>query len=166
MFVVIEVKTTLTQAELDSAYSAAVKVRRLRPFKDQFVGSRRDGAAADDNHCRCMYAVFAYTTNLGSDDWLPNEFRRAQLAAERVNADVDMIDRIFVLDRGMINPVDATGKTAPPDDGTLFLEFYVHIMNFISREHRRRPPVDWQVYSARTSPGWVPLGSGRGERSE
>lgn len=159
LYVVIEVKTTLTQNELDGAYRSASKVRCLRPFKARFVGSRLDGAAADDKNYRCMYVVFAYNTNLGMEDWLSKEFKRIELSAKRANCGLDVLDRIVVLDRGMINPCTSTGKATNKDGESIFLELYVHIVNFINRERDRRPSVDWQVYSARTSPGWMKLKS-------
>ena len=159
LYVVIEVKTVLTQDELNGAYRSASKVRCLRPFKTRFVGSRTDGAAADDKNYRCMYIVFAYSTNLGMENWLSKEFKRVELSANSAGCSLDVVDRIVVLDRGMINPCTSTGKATDKDGESIFLELYVHIVNFINRERDRRPPVDWQVYSARTSPGWMKLKS-------
>jgi len=157
LYVVIEVKTTLTQDELNRAYRSALKVRSLRPFKKQFVGPRRDGAPADDHNYRCLYVILAYKTNLGAEDWLNKEFARAQSAASAAGAGLDVVDRVIVLNRGMINPSNATGKAVAQDDVNIFLEFYLHLVNFINRERGRRPPVDWQVYSARSFPGWTKL---------
>ncbi len=157
LYVVVEVKTTLTQEELNGAYRSAAKVRALRPFKAQFVGPRPDGAAADDKNYRCLYVVFAYNSNLGADDWLAKEFERIESAASTAGSSTDLVDRVVVLDRGMINPASATGKAADSDGESIFLELYLHLVNFINRERDRRPPVDWQVYSARTSPRWVRL---------
>ncbi len=157
LYVVIEVKTTLTGDELDSAYRSALKVRSLRPFKMPFVGTRVDGASASDGSCRCMYIVFAYETNLSADKWLAKEFARVDAAAKTAGAGLDVVDRVVVLDRGMINPSKASGKEVEGDDTSIFLDVYLHIVNFINRERLRRPPVDWQVYAARTSPGWISL---------
>lgn len=157
LYVVIEVKTTLTQEELNGAYRSAAKVRSLRPFKSRFVGPRPDGAAADDNSYRCMYVVFAYSTNLSADNWLAKEFKRVESAANAAGSSADLVDRVVVLDRGMINPFSATGKAVDKDRESIFLDLYLHIVNFINRERDRRPPVDWQVYSVRQSPGWVRL---------
>jgi hypothetical protein len=157
LYVVIEVKTTLTQDELNNAYLSAVKVRSLRPFKKQFVPARPDGAPADDHNYRCLYVVFAYDTNLGAEDWLNKEFVRIQSASGSTGAGLDVVDRVVVLNRGMINPGNFAGKAAVQDDVNIFLEFYLHVVNFINRERDRRPPVDWQVYSARSFPGWIKL---------
>lgn len=154
LYSVIEVKTTLTQNELNTAYEAATKVRQLRPFKSKFVGPRPKGVAADENAYRCLYAVFAYRTNLGETGWLKKEYARVEKAAIRSGAPLDSIERIIVLDRGMINPGPGVGKSTGVSGESIFLEFYVHLMNFLNRERSRRQPVDWQVYSARTAPGW------------
>jgi hypothetical protein len=157
LYVVIEVKTMLTGDELDSAYLNALKVRSLKPFKEPFVGTRLDGAPAKDGTSRCMYVVFAYETNLGEKDWLSKEFGRIQSAAKKNSAGLDVVDRVVVLDRAMINPGGAIGKESDGDDSDVFLDVFVHIVNFINRERLRRQPVDWQVYAARNSPGWTAL---------
>lgn len=157
LYVVIEVKTRLTQAELNTAYRSALKVRSLSPFNTRFVGQRTDGAAANGKSYRCMYIVFAYETNLSTADWLNKEFDRIKTSAKRAGAELDVIDRVVVLNRGMINPCSKTGKLINGDNKNIFLEFYLHIINFINRERTRRPPVDWQMYSDRTSPGWTKL---------
>lgn len=157
LYVVVEVKTTLTQEELDKSYVHAKKVRALRPFKKRFVGPGDGGPAPKDGNPRCLYVIFAYDTNLGREDWLTKEHERIKLAARRAQCHVDCVDRVVVLDRGMISPSDARGKVVENDGESIFLEVYLHIVNFINRERRRRPPVDWQVYGPRSNPGWVKL---------
>ena len=68
LYVVIEVKSVLTQAELDKCAAAAAKVRALKPYKKEFSASPTKGAAPAD--CiRCLYIVFAFTTDLSEDQW-------------------------------------------------------------------------------------------------
>jgi hypothetical protein len=104
-----------------------------------------------------MYVLFAYTSDLGMDDWLLKEFARVQKAASAAKAPVYAIDRIFVADRGIIHPGDSAGKSAERDDGLGFVEFYLNLVNFMQRELKRRPLIDWQIYSSRTSKGWQRL---------
>lgn len=158
LYVVIEVKSVLTQDELTKAYKSAATLRHLRPFKSRFVASRGEGAPADDNAYRCMYIVFAFDTNLGPDEWLSKEFARTGLAASSAEAELGAVDRVIVLNRGMINPGNSRGKVAVAEDESIFLDFYLHVVNFVNRERTRRPPVDWQVYSTRRNPGWAKLG--------
>lgn len=157
VYAIIEVKTTLTQDELDSCYKHAKKVRSLLPFKKNFIAARVDGAAADDHNPRCIYTVFAYKTNLSDSDWAQKEFDRVKKSSASQKAKIDSIDRIIVLTRGFLIPGSNSGKEEKGDTQSIFLDFYLHLMNFISREVARRPPMDWQLYGPRTSPGWTKL---------
>jgi len=65
-----------------------------------------------------------------------------------------MVDRVLVLTRGFIVPENAAGKEEREDAQSVFLDFYLHLINFLSRESRRREIIDWQLYAPRTSPGW------------
>ncbi|WP_133164370.1 DUF6602 domain-containing protein [Solimonas fluminis] len=158
LLAVIEVKTTLTQSDLDDCYSAARKLRALRPFKRSFVGAREEGRAAKDGNFRCLHVVFSYGTNLIAEGWLEKEFRRLMLSAEKVKGKPGLIDVVYVLSRGMIRPANQTGKINDEDQLNTFLEFYLHLVNFLRREMPRRPAMDWQAYSTKTSKGWTQLG--------
>jgi hypothetical protein len=157
LYAVIEVKTTLTDAELAKCYKAAGRLRTLRPFKAKLVPARTEGAAADENP-RCMYALFSYFSNLGDDSWLPKEYNRAMEAAKYEDVNPDVVDRILVLSRGFFLPGKAAGKQERDDAQCVFLDFYLHLMNFLTREAKRRDPIDWQLYGPETSPGWKRLG--------
>ena len=158
LYCAIEVKSILNQNELEKAFLGAARLRELQPFKGHFVSSRRAGRAAKEGEARCLYILFAYTSNLGADGWLSKEFERAKKAASAVNVPIDAVDRIVVVDRGIINPVNSAGKSVERDDDFVFLEFYLNLVNFMQRELKRRPFIDWQIYSSRNSRGWVTLG--------
>lgn len=153
LYLVIEVKSVLTQDELDKCMAAAKRVRSLRPFKERFIAPPLDGQKLDD-HYRCPYFVFAYRTNLGEQDWAQSEFDRAKLAASRAGGDVDHVDRIFVLDRGILRPQVGTASIGENSAG-IFLDFYIHVMNFLTRERARRPVIDWTAYTSRGR--WIKL---------
>lgn len=157
LLAVIEVKTTLTQNELDTCFESARKVRALRPFKRSFVAGRKDGRPAKGGNCRCLYIVFAYETNIGGADWLANEFKRVGAAAEKVKKGLDLIDVVYVLSRGIIRPGSFTGKVNDKDEMNTFLEFYLHLVNFLRREMPRRPYMDWQAYTTKTARNWKKL---------
>jgi len=161
LLAVIEVKTTLTQNDLNACFKSALKVRGLRPFKRPFVASREDGRPAEDGASRCLYIVFAYETNVGSADWLEKEFKRLGVAAARVKGSLNLIDVLCVLSRGMIRPANGTGKVNDADQMSTFLEFYLHLVNFLRREMPRRPAMDWQAYTTRTARNWKKLGAPR-----
>lgn len=156
LYVVVEVKSTLTGAELQKSYAAAGRVRQLRPFKSRFIGPRREGGAADDGAHRCQYLLVAYSSDLANNsEWLQKEFSRVAACSASVEVALDSIDRVVVLDRGMLNPGGAVGESSDPE--TSFLDSYLHLVNFVSRESGRRPPVDWQMYGAKTSRSWKKL---------
>lgn len=146
IYAVIEVKTTLTQDELNKCLKAAAKVRNLKPFKAKFLPAATDGKVFN-NHYRCPYFIFAYHSNLGSENWATKEIARLKAAANEAICSIDVIDQLFVLDRGCIIP----GKLVAlenPENG-VFLDFYIHLINFLTRERVRRPNIDWTVYSSR-----------------
>ncbi len=157
LYVVIEVKSVLSQKELDTCYEAASKVRALRPFKKEFISSRTGGIGAEDGGSRCLYIVFAYTTNLSATDWMKKEHQRVQAAATAANAGLDVVDLVVVLDRGLINPGKAVGKAIAEETMGIFMEFYLHVINFLGREYQRRPVIDWQAYAAGAQREWVRL---------
>lgn len=154
LYAVVEVKTTLTGDELVTCYRAAGKLRALRPFKAQFVPPRAEGAAADRNP-RCMYAVFSYFSNLGEENWVKKEHDRAIEAAKQEGLDPNVIDRILVLSRGFLLPGKGVGKEERDDAESVFSDFYLHLMNFLTRETKRREPIDWQAYGASSREGWI-----------
>jgi hypothetical protein len=158
LYCVIEVKTTVTQDELDASYKAARKVRALQPFKQPFIAARKRGSSAKDDRDRCLYLVFGYTSNLANDaKWAGKEYLRLEAAAKSAGVARDYVDRLVILDRGIINPEQKVGKWDAGKADSVFLENYLHIVNFVGRESKRRDPVDWQMYGPRTARGWTPL---------
>jgi hypothetical protein len=165
LLAVIEVKSVISQDELNGCYAAAKKVRALRPFKRSFVGPRTDGKAADDGNMRCMYIVFGYGTNIREQDWLESEFGRIQSAAVSSSGSPELVDMVYVLGRGIIRPSFQTGKTIDGDSEETFLEFYMHVVNFLRKEVQRRPTMDWQAYTTKTAKGWKKLGASTSNNS-
>jgi hypothetical protein len=159
LYAVIEVKTTLTRAEVALCLTAARKIRDLRPFKGHFVGAQTEGRPLQAKTLRCMYMVFAYSSDLSESEWAGRELQRLSLVGAELSIEPSVIDRILVVNRGLLNPVAMAGKVASSDRDEVFLEFYVHLMNFLAREAGRRPGLDLQNYVARTSSGWERSGS-------
>lgn len=157
VYVVIEVKSVLSKAEVETCLTAAGKVRALRPFGERFVDARTQGAPADDSAHRCMYVVFAYSSDIGEEGWLEKEYQRLQAVAGETGKKISNIDRVLVLDRGIINPSRGQGRTAEQDPGALFAEFFLHMANFVARERDRRPKLSWQSYALPRSHRWQTL---------
>jgi hypothetical protein len=146
LYAVIEVKSVLSQNELDACLRAAVRVRSLRPFKKRFIASPTDGRV-EKEHYRCPYFIFAYTSNLGQEGWAKKEYQRVIDRASGSGCAPDLVDWIIVLSRGIIRP-QVGAALLKGDSPSLFLEFYLHLVNFLMRERRRRPPIDWTAYTA------------------
>jgi hypothetical protein len=161
LLAVIEVKSTLNIEELRKSFAAAKSIRRLRPYKKgYFVPSRNEDAK---HEYRCLYSVFAYSSDLVSSTWLPNEWSRIQSVAKEMQLDLDLIDRIVVLDRGVITPGSGSGKQVPEGQAGILHEWFLHLTNFLNRENvlsregKGRDPVDWQLYAERRSKDWKKL---------
>jgi hypothetical protein len=161
LLAVIEVKSTLSIEELRKSFAAAKSIRRLRPYKKgHFVPSRNEDAK---HEYRCLYTVFAYSSDLVPSTWLPNEWSRIQSVAREMRLDLDLIDRIVVLDRGVITPGSGAGKQVPEGQAGILHEWFLHLTNFLNRENvlsrdgKGRDPVDWQLYAERRSSGWKKL---------
>ncbi len=76
----------------------------------------------DDSH-RCMYVIFGYQSNLSNDEnWLGKEYSRLLSAATSSHVRLECVDRLIILDRGIIHPSAATGKWDANSDATIFLE--------------------------------------------
>jgi len=153
LYAVIEVKSVLTQVELNTCAAAAVRVRSLQPYKKTFSPCPTKGEAPTDCF-RCPYIVFAYTTDLSEGEWAQKEFDRVKAAVHSVSGEVDLIDRVVVLDRGMLRPQIAAARVRDENKG-VFLDFYIHLMNCLLRERRRRPPIDLLAYACTGK--WVHL---------
>jgi len=154
LYVVVEVKSLLNKVEAEKCLKAAKLVRDLKPFKHRFVDSRQGGRAAQGDAHRCMYVVFAYESDISADGWMKKEYERLVSVAKENNYKVSSIDRVFVVDRGIINPVRAQGKLVDGDPEYLFAELFRHLVNFMQRERLRRPAMEWESYALPRSRGW------------
>jgi hypothetical protein len=144
LYAVIEVKSVLTQDELDACALAASKVRGLKPYKHKFSPTPTKGEAPNDCY-RCPYIVFAFASNLSDDNWAQKEFDRVRKSVSVAQGDLSLFDRVIVLDKGLLRPQISAARVRDEENG-IFLDFYIHLMNFLMREKRRRPPIDMQAY--------------------
>jgi hypothetical protein len=162
----IEVKSTLTKAELVKTFTAAELLARLRPFGSRFL---LENIGHDDEsltptgkqrkktvRSRCFRTLFAYDSDLSRRGWLLNEWARVQAAANECASPVTALDRILVIGRGLITPAASSG-TEDLAFASVFHQWFIHLANFLERENGRRPPLDWQKYTKKKIPGWVQL---------
>jgi hypothetical protein len=157
VYAIIEVKSVFSAEEARKCLLAAQKVRRLRPFKNRFVDRRSAGARALLEEHRCLYIVFAYTSDLSKAEWLKSELTRLEQAAIETEVDIARIDRIFVADRGILDAGSRVGKQDEAHPEYLFAEFFLHIVNFMGRECARRPPISWEDYALPNRKGWTKI---------
>jgi hypothetical protein len=157
LLAVVEVKSTLTQEELTTCAAAAKKISRLSPYRREFLPPRQEGLDASDGNHRCQYSVIAFKTNLGKGDWVEKEWKRLLKATAQNQVEPERIDRVLVLDRGMLVPPSGSGRATTDGKGML-REWFLHLTNFLIREAERRPPFDFQDYGRRRkNPGWTRL---------
>ena len=105
-----------------------------------------------------MYTAFAYASDLSAEGWLDSEANRLLEVAKEERAELGFIDRVVVLDRGLIAPPQSTGKLLLDSGPSVFHEWFFHLMNFLTREiEHRHSSMDWQLYSSRLSSGWKRL---------
>jgi len=154
---VIEVKKILNSTEIEKSLENAASIRALYPYGDQsFVSARPGGATASATKHRCFYAVVALESLLTKQDWATKELNRINEKASLLDLPNDLVDRLVILDRGVLNVVE---RKALSSDGAIespVFEWFIHLANHLDREARRRPPLDIDVYAGRRS-NWVTL---------
>lgn len=155
LLAIVEVKTKLTKAEWHKIADAVSKFQKLRPYQSKFapLGAGKGGVV--DPLPRCHYSVIAFSSNLAaSESWADREWKRA-LETFGENHDPHL-DRVLILDRGIINPVENSYRPSA-SQGENLLAWFVGLANFLNREVPRRKPMDWQNYAGRSFGGWKPL---------
>lgn len=150
LLVSIEVKSTLTKAELRKSLDAAHQLKSLRPFKKKpILGNVGNDPAGEDS--RYFHSLFAYTTDLSETRGLDKEFARFEEVAGELGVPLATIDRIYIANRGLLLSdarMGVDGESGP------LMYFYMHMLNFIDRENARRHPVPYLNYAGRMSAGW------------
>jgi hypothetical protein len=117
LLAVIEVKSRLNKGEMAKCAKAAKAISLLRPYSKKFVAPRKGGRSADDGRHRCQFSVLAFSSDLGRRDWCVKEWKRLKLAVDAASVPADRIDRVLVLDRGMLVPPSATARTRSRGEG-------------------------------------------------
>jgi hypothetical protein len=157
LLAVIEVKSILTLAELVKCGRAAKAIASLKPHNKEFSPPRQAGLDASDGNHRCQFSVLAFSSDLSKADWCQREWERLEQATAVAEVPVQRIDRVLVLDRGMLVPPSQTGKASSDGKGML-RQWFLHLSNFLVREADRRPAFDFQDYARRRRErGWETL---------
>jgi hypothetical protein len=153
LLAVVEVKTTLSMAEIEKSLKGIKKIHTLKPWGDQWSVSRKNGSTADDALPRVLTSIFAYESNLGSTEWAAKEIGRVREQTLLQNSSIEYVDRVAVLNRGFLMP--SAGKAVEPREqsGVLNIWFF-SLVNFLDREVRRRKAFPWDDYQIRDKKIW------------
>jgi hypothetical protein len=148
---ITEVKSKISKAEYRDCLKKAKKIFQLRPFdKELQIGERGRQPSSED--CRIFNSIFAYSSDTRCS--LNDEAKRYMDCAEELGIDPSIIDRIYILGKGVINP--SQGRCAvDTDDRKLGLFYYYsNLLQFAMRESSRRKEVPYVYYFGRMSEGW------------
>lgn len=152
----IEVKSLLDKKELKLALKSASKLRELRPLRMELASPRKKGEFAGKKY-RYFHCLFAYDTDIAEDKWLSNEYARLVTVSESLRVPRSTLDRLYVANHGLIDPCAKRGIPEEPRSGRALMNFYMHILNFLLRENRRRKPAPYIDYAGRLTEGWIRL---------
>lgn len=156
LLVSIEVKSLMNATEIERSLKSAKRLGELKPFRREVVFQRERGEDTEDK-CRYFNCIFAYNTDLSEDDWLNKEYTRLFTLSERLDIPLSVINRIYVANRGLLHPDEEKGITEEPHSGVALMHFYMHILNFLIREDKRREPTPYLDYAGRLIAGWTEL---------
>jgi hypothetical protein len=149
----VEVKSKLDKSETDKAVGGMVELRRLRPWDAPWSSARRNGRAADDMLPRLFTTIFWFTTDLVEPTWPTNEMSRLRASCAASRLPTVHIDRLIVLDRGVLLPSAGTAYIPDSGGGILGLWFF-QLVSFLSREVARREPFPWDRYKLSERGSW------------
>ena len=148
---VTEVKSEINISEYKDCLAKATKLFKLRPFDTplQKYERGRDPGAED---CRIFISIFAYGSN--TKGGLKEETERYLQCAKDLGVDPSIIDRIYILDKGVINPADGRYAEDTYDRKIGLFYYYSNMLQFAMRESNRRKEVPYVYYFGRMSEGW------------
>ena len=138
LLAIIEVKSSLDSGEWVKIAKQVSRYLELKPYRGEF-GIRRGGqSATPDNLPRCFYSVVAFSSSLKK---IPGWARREVQSMTRAFGSDECLglDRVLILDRGVINPLERRFRGSD-DFGSNLFTWYVSLANFLNREAPRRAP--------------------------
>lgn len=150
----IEVKTTLSADEISKSVSGIKALHDLRPWDAPYaVVNGPQGIVTDSDLPRILTSIFAYKSNLSVDNWHVKEMRRVREACTTVGLPVPCVDRVVVLNRGLLNP--APGVALVPGEKEVLGYWFFNLVNFLAREAGRRKAFPWNDYQWPMSHSWI-----------
>ena len=101
-----------------------------------------------DDRPRCFFSLFGFGTNLvGGDDWLIREGNRFRQVANKLSIPPEYVDRLVVMDRGIINCAEGKGHDSAKSGQNALQIWFVHLINHLLREDQRRKEIDIDIYT-------------------
>ncbi len=152
----IEIKSKLTQEEIRKILKNTKLLKSLKPFGQSVDISKTQRTMEEKVSCRYFHTVFAYETDLSEDNWINKEFDRVKRVALEESIDFTLLDRLYVLNRGLINPTGSVGKVSS-DNADTFLHYFMNLLNYLQRENKRRNSVPYLNYAGKLTNGWEKL---------
>lgn len=147
----IEVKSTLTRAELQRAIQGALKLRNLKPYKNPLAVKSNSGPKKDQ--ARYFHCLFAYSSDLKSTGWAKSEYQRyLELTGEQ-----HAFDMIYVLGRGVIQCDTGRWLAEEEINGRALVAFYFGVLQFSLREARRRAEPPFSLYATEIYKNWADI---------
>lgn len=153
LLAVIEVKSKLTKVELKKSFQNVSSLYALNPFGKKPDIFKNGRSKSEKVECRYFYSVFAYETNLTEANWAKKEIERIRNVSREEKINIGLIDRFFVFNRGIINPIASMAKETKDNTENL-LYFYMHLLQFLERENSRRAITPYLDYAGKLSNGW------------
>lgn len=142
---IVEVKSALDGKEWQRIARNVARYLEMRPYRSSFAVRRGSQNAVPDDLPRCFYSVVAFSSRLANrPGWAHRELDLMTKAFG--SPDCLGLDRVLILDRGVINPLEQTYRDSN-DMGASLFTWYVSMANFLNREASRRDPMDWQQYA-------------------
>ncbi len=148
---VTEVKSVINISEYEDCLIKAKKLFKLRPFDTELQKYQR-GRDPGPEDCRIFISIFAYSSNTKSG--LDEEAKRYLECAKKLDIDPGIVDRIYILGKGVINPADGRYAADTNERRIGLFYYYSNLLQFAMRESTRRNEVPYLYYFGRMSEGW------------
>ncbi|MDD1001959.1 DUF6602 domain-containing protein [Pseudomonas sp. TNT2022 ID642] len=148
---VTEVKSVINTEAYKDCLIKAKKLFELKPFGKPLQMYER-GRDPSSEECRYFISIFAYSSNIKGS--LKDEYKRYKQCAEEAGIDEKIIDRIYILGKGIINPSDKKVAADTENRKIGLFYFYSNLLQFATREAIRRKEVPHIAYFGRMSEGW------------
>lgn len=148
---ITEVKTKIDTGEYKDCLRKANKIFQLRPFGRKLQQAER-GRNPGPEECRYFISIFAYGSDIKGD--LKAERDRYIACANELRINPGLIDRIYILGKGIINPATDRFAADTEERKVGLFYFYSNLLQFATREAKRRKEVPYIAYFGKMSEGW------------